>query len=701
MSKAVALALVFVASLAVGPLAGGVLAGGTPADRAHAGTVAASTGAVPTDAVSTDAVSADAQTTNRMSTDATSTDAATPTIEKSVRLHLTPSEAGRIDVTVTYDVPEELTSLRVQLPERATDVTSESFTETNNGYEWDGNTDPAALRFSVAVNRSGNAVRSSGPQGTYSFVDAGSWALVTVPQLGTEWGWRNARDVTLAENVTVDGEGSTGGEIAYLGPVETHARTANGQTFTLVVPERASMAEAPADVLAALTAASDQLRVGERDSNVWVVAAPGDSRWVARGVEYGGSDFWVVADAPLDNPGNVWFHEYVHTRQAYTATSSGQWTVEAVADYYAALLALEQNRIGFDSFSDYLGRGADDPWADAVLARPETWTYGANYVKGSLVWGELDRRVRLATNSSHSMTDVLWRLNQQDDAVSNDDVLAAIADVSSERVANTGERYTETRTEVDVWSRFEHRRAFSTEPAQMEYGVAGYRVTGPFRNESFETLPALYVGETLAVDANVANTGGADGEYAVTLALGGDVLAVANGSLRPSESTAVSLDHEFAETGTYNLSLGRGSTGAAVDQPPEPRVSAVSVSSDSGNSSDEVTVTATLSSTADAPAAGPVDVTLDGETVASLDAALAAGESVTRSVTISVPESEGYTIAVGNQTARTSGGASQASGTSVPGFGVGLAAVAVVAAVLVSVAASTLAAGVLGGGRER
>ena len=674
MSKAVALALVFVASFAVGPLAGGALADSTPV-ASGGGNGMASTDAATTDAATTDAATTDA------------TQAETPTIEKSVRLHLTPSEAGRVDVTVTYDVPEELTSLHVSLPENAVDVTSEAFTESDDGYEWDGDTDPASLRFSMPANRTSENAESAGAQGTYSFVDTGSWALVTVPQFGSEWRWTDARDVTLTENVSVEGEGSTGGEIAYLGPVETHTRTANGQTFTLAVPAAASMAETPADVLDALATASQQLRVGERDPNVWVVAAPSDAPWVAQGLEYGGSDFWVVASAPLDDPGNVWFHEYVHTRQNYTAASSGQWTVEALADYYAALLSLEGGHVDFRAFSQYLGRGDDAPWGDAVLARPGTWEYGANYVKGSLVWGKLDRRVRLATNSSQSMVDVFWRLNQQDDTVSNADVLAAVEAASSDPVAGVGERYTETRSAPEMWSHFEHQRAFSTEPARMAYDGVEYRVTGPFRNESVDDPPTLYVGETLAVDATVTNTGGTDGEYAASLTLGGDVLAAANGSLRPSESASVTLEHEFAEAGTVNVSLGRGSRPVVVERPPRPRVSDIAVSPTDGES-ETVTVTATLSSPPDAPAAGTVDVTLDGERVASMEATLAASESVTRSVTVSVSGQEEYTVAVGNQTARPDGAAGQSSGTDVPGFGVVVTAVAASVAVLVAAIAA-------------
>jgi len=111
--------------------------------------------------------------------------------------------------------------MKVRLPAEAHDVRSDSFSQDGDRYAWDGSTDPATLRFSIPANQSASGPRA--PAGSadqqYSFTDTGEWALVTVPGLQTGWGWRgpDSLTVTIDEDVAVDGPGSTGGEIAYMG----------------------------------------------------------------------------------------------------------------------------------------------------------------------------------------------------------------------------------------------------------------------------------------------------------------------------------------------------------------------------------------------------------------------------------------------------------------------------------------------------
>ncbi|WP_232702046.1 hypothetical protein [Halobacterium wangiae] len=648
MIRAVALSVLVVASLAVGPAAGA-----SP---------------VLDDAIDSSAVeqsrAADAQSTAAQLT--------TRTIEKSIRLHRTPGEPGEIDVSATYDVPDELTSMKVRLPAEAHDVRSKSFSPDGDRYAWDGNTDPATLRFSILANQSASGARSPAvaADGTYSFADTGEWALVTVPGLGTEWSWRNADSVTITEDVAVDGPGSTGGEIAYLGDVEEYTRTANGQTFTLVVPERATMAEPPGDVLDALAAASSRLRVGARDENVWFVAAPANDDWGVRGVEYGGNDAWVLADAALSDPGNVWLHEYVHTRQDYTTAASGRWTMEAAAEYYAASLSMRAGLVEFDSFQRYVGYGERSPWRDATLARPETWAAGANYLKGSLVWGSIDRRLRLETDSGATTDDVVWRLNDQDGPVTNADVLDAVAAVSSSSTREYAQRYTETSATPGMWSEREHAEAFDTQPARMRYDSLSYDVTGPFRDESVGAQPTVYVGETLTLSATVTNDGGTAGTYVVKLTFDDAPLAEARGELDPTQSDDVRLQHEFAEPGTYNLTVGRDTVQVTVRQPAEPVVENLSVSPAAVAPGADVSVTATFSNPTDDPATGTVPLTVDGQQVGSFDVTLGADESVTRSRTVTLDERGERELGVGDLTVRVTVGESEAP---VPGFGVGVA----------------------------
>lgn len=637
----------------------------------------------------------------------------TPTVQKHVRLFLTPDEPGAVDVSVTYDVPSELTSLTVSLPGDARNVQTESFTEGADGYEWDTSTDPASIRFTMPANESIDGSRSqnvtgsnSGPsadesahlheaskslaleqEGRYAFVDTGDWALVSVPQLGTGWGWRNADKVTLDESVSVAGEGSTGGEIAYLGPVQTQTRTANGQEFTLVVPEAASMRESPSEVLDALGGASQRLRIGTRDAEVWFVAAPTAAPWGVQGVEYGGSDSWVLADASLEDPGNVWFHEYVHTRQAFQTARSGRWTVEATAEYYSALLSLRGGFVSFEQFETFLEHGEREPWRNAVLADPSTWDRGANYVKGALVAAEIDRQIRVATDSSTTMSDVLWALNRQDNQVTNGVFLQAVTSASNGTVAASAERFTESSDTPRMWTRRQHEEAFDTRPPRMEYEVEPYRVIGPFRNETYASPPTLYVGETLTVEALVANDGGATGTYTATLTRNGDSVAAEAGDLAPSESTVLSLRHRFEAAGDYNLSVGRTPAPLTVAEPATVTVRSLSVSEATVDADDSVTVTVELSNPTERPAIGPVAVTLDGEQVGTVNAALAPGGTATRTLTVTARSNDSAVLTAGNESVTLNPGTGGAGGP-IPGFGpvAAVVALAVVLAVTLAVA---------------
>jgi len=635
-------------------------------------------------------------------------DGQTATIDKRVELFLTPAEPGRIDVVVAYTLPDAVSSLSVRVPDRTVGVETSDFEQTDDDYEWTGDGDTARMRLTVDANRTARGSRSGAltqgaserdsaspglvtpslragspivQSGEHSFLDAGDWALVAVPSLRTAWGWSGPEDLTvdLSETTSVAGDGSTGGEVAFLGDVTEHTRTANGQTFTLVVPGRAEMAEAPGDVLDALAAASGRMQVGDRDERVWLGVAPTDADWGVRGLEYGGSDGWVLADSQLDDPSNVWLHEYVHTRQGYTAADSGRWTLEASAEYYAAALALELGHVDFRQFQQYLGYGERDPWRDAVLATPRTWSSGANYLKGGLVWGELDRRTRLATDRSAAMRDVLWSLNRQDGEVTNEDVVGAVRNASTAPVADAARRFTTTDAVPEMWSSGEHSTAFGVEPPRMTYDTGEYRVTGPFRNETFQAPPTLYVGETLTVTATVTNQGGTPGDYEARLDGPDEALATDAGSLAGGESTTLALQRTLASAGTHNLTLGRDTQSVAVRSPATVQVEELSVAPERVQPGGSVAVTATLSNPDTDPARGPVAVTLDGREVASLNASLAAGASTTRATNVTLSEAGRYELRAGDRTVTVRAGETTATA---PGPGVAVAALAVAAAAL-------------------
>ena len=124
------------------------------------------------------------------------------------------------------------------------------------------------------------------------------------------------------------------------------------------------MREAPRSVLDSLADASNALRVGDRDDEVFVVAAPTSGvQWGVRGYQTGESDLWVRDVEPVDSAENPWVHEYVHTRQDFALDPEMRWFREASASYYAALLTYEQGRVPYDGFSQRIGAGANSSYA--------------------------------------------------------------------------------------------------------------------------------------------------------------------------------------------------------------------------------------------------------------------------------------------------------------------------------------------------
>jgi len=404
------------------------------------------------------------------------------TISRTETLSLTPDEPGQIAVTVGFDVPGTLDTLSTRLPDGASVTDTTGFSGNGTVYQWQGETDHPSITFSVPANETGVARRETHtgthqrvdqPDSGYTFVDAGSWALVRVPQLSTNWSWTGSGSVVLDSHVDIAGPGATGGTIAYLGPQRTYTRRVAGQTLHLVVPNGTTIAAGSGAVLDALAAAARDLDVGARDDSVFVVAAPTGFDWAAEGVEYGPADAWVRADASLDTPDNVWVHEYVHTRQAYEHTSETEWFSEASAEYYAAGLALRRGRIDYGAFASHLFQGTDPAYANGVLLRPDTWTLGTSYHKGALLLAALDYRIRRASGGAHSLDDVFRAMNDAPAPVTNQDFLAAVERVAGPETRRFADRYLTDRSTPDLPSKSQFERTFNVSPNASSLAPSG------------------------------------------------------------------------------------------------------------------------------------------------------------------------------------------------------------------------------------
>ena len=541
---------VLIAVFLVGGLAGVPLGSGMPGDAVAA----------------TDSTAASAQLTD-------------DEIRMTTTLDRTPDQVGEITATASFRFPDRVTEFTARLPEGAAVTETDGFDrETASDYAWDERTAQPSVTFRVDADRLSDNEGPLAEDGRYLFTETDEWALVQIPSIGSQWRQTGDRELEFVRETPVDGPGVAGDRMAFLGPHEVETHTAHGQTFRLVVPEAADLEPSVDEVFDSLSHASDRLRVGDRDPEVLVVAAPTDSvSWGVRGLQVGDSDMWVQDSEEMELATNVWLHEYVHTRQAFRTTNDTRWLLEASATYYGASLALEGNHVEFDRFRRVLDRGEEPPQSTAVLSQPDSWENNANYWKGSLVVGDTDRAIRAATDSESSFEAVFRSLNSHDsiesdttEPVTAADLEAYVDAAGGGDVAAASTRYATTDATPTMWDSRTHGEVFGQLPAQFRFTFAAddpIRVSGDDGSRSLNgTSGTLTVGETLTVDMAVKNVGGTVGDYELPFGVN-ESQTTATGRLRPNESSTHRFNHTFSKPGRYTVSVGDERIEIRVEEP--------------------------------------------------------------------------------------------------------------------------------------
>jgi PGF-CTERM protein len=497
-----------------------------------------------------------------------------------------------------------------------------------------------------------------------------------------------------------------GQALVYLGPHETDTKTAHGQTFRLVVPDAATLAAGREAIFESVTAAADRLRVGDRDPRVLMIAAPASVAWGVRGLQTGDRDFYAVADEPVNAARNVWIHEYVHSRQEFAPGPATRWFTEASAEYYAARLTLDQDRIEFETFADHLAVGSSRRYDDVVLSDPDTWHDSADYFKGSLAAGDLDRRIRLATDSRATLQGVFGRLNDRTDPVSAEAFVEFVTRTAGGSVTDATRRYTLTTATPAMWSVGQHGDAFGTLPPSIRYafpgaGSDGVRVSGVYRNGTLGVGP-LVANETLAVDVRVTNEGGTTGSYDLAFGVDGETVATRTGEVAPGTTAVETVERTFTAPGTYRLTAGEAATTVTVRDPATPLVTALSANRTTLASGGPVELTATVENRADRPGERVLTIQRDGTELLRERVRFGGPGRKTVTATARLPGSGTYRFTAGNAsvvvtvdapggtdrtataTARGTGddGGGATRGASGPGFGPLIAVVAVILTVL-------------------
>lgn len=362
-----------------------------------------------------------------------------PAVVQTVTYRQVPNASGTILATQRYRVGANVSALVVYNYTRGEVVNASGFAARPNGrWAWDGNTTAPSVTLRVAVNRSSRRF------GGLRWVDTGDWTLANprtdfaYRTAGLDrwvYSWQANARVDRRTRVGADHRGFAGPSIVYLGGFEASTTNATAQRIRLVRPTAAELADDPERVLRVLSAASNQLRVGARDSVVNAFAGPRPLRHGGTAALGGGDrqDFWVSAGSDAGAPPNTWIHEYVHTRQSFVLGEEMAWFREASASYYAAVVSVRvpPNRPG--EFERLRATLDDERGANATLTDRSSWsTTYVPYAKGTRVLAALDGRIRNATDGNRTLQTVFRRLNRHDGLVTYDAFASVVANVSGE-----------------------------------------------------------------------------------------------------------------------------------------------------------------------------------------------------------------------------------------------------------------------------
>jgi PGF-CTERM protein len=199
-------------------------------------------------------------------------------------------------------------------------------------------------------------------------------------------------------------------------------------------------------------------------------------------------------------------------------------------------------------------------------------------------------------------------------------------------------------------------------------------------------------GETLTANATIENDGETTETGTVELAVDGNVVAAETVEVAPGETTQVTLRGTAPSTGTYEATIGGVSLGEV--EVVEPKPADVSVADASVNEStiaagEQVAITATVENAGGETGEQTVTLTLFGEQLENETVQVEGGETKQVTFVRQIDASGTYTAEVGDETVEIEVTDSDDDGLTpeapdVPGFGVGAALVALLAAALLA-----------------
>jgi len=336
-------------------------------------------------------------------------------VETTYIVEQTSNQSVTVEATVT--LPHNIDFVRFRPPENVT-VESHSF-ERSNGSRYVTETD-ATITYRL-TSPLGN--RDFGGKST-AITD--EWALVQVTGV-TAYRYSGDNPGRI-RNTTTSGPGVAGDRFVFTGPNRVvNTSTDSNTSIRLVIPDQSNLRANSSKILSALSRAEGDLSLsGPSHITIFVGMSP-----LRRGGQASGAGFWAHEESEL-NGTSTWFHEFVHTQQQYKTAENMQWFTEASAEYYAVILAAEQNRLTQRTF----GRAITSrQYESDRLSNPDGWSSGKTpYEKGPRVLAALDIQIRNRSDGNGTLLDVFQLLNTHQGDLQYVDFEDYVAEVAGERL---------------------------------------------------------------------------------------------------------------------------------------------------------------------------------------------------------------------------------------------------------------------------
>jgi PGF-CTERM protein len=333
-----------------------------------------------------------------------------------VTVDRTPNRSGSVRVDVTYELPSSVVEFSADTEYLDLDTVTLSASpgfDQQRDDSFEWDGDTTEPTLSFRIDAPS---RFSSSQFN---VEADDWAFVSLPTVAVSWRYRGAEPVFRSESETANGGAASSGT-ALDGTANTSSRTIQGVNFTLVSSPDTTPA-ATVDEYASLYAVGlRELEGIEREElKTFLVSTDDvDTDALAAGAARGDS-FWVQGQyAGIDYVRNTPAHEFVHTRMGSFGDESSRWLTEASAEYYGYVLTLNTARGTWSEFREAL-RVRDTQYREATLTDPSTWSEDTfqrtPYRKGALVLAALDAEIANRTGGVRSLQDVFaYRFDEDD-----------------------------------------------------------------------------------------------------------------------------------------------------------------------------------------------------------------------------------------------------------------------------------------------